>query len=281
MIAFRRTGSTSYVHRLRLPHPHAGGISAAPGSVAPAAAAEAATGLWLAQLETGRLPRVAAPGLGSGMFGAWQRGDAEVHAEQAALQADLASGQLHAGPTVATRPELAPSGVSGPGAAMLPTAAVPLPPPAPKLGGTAGIQGVFDDLWKVGVGGEEEEEEEEASASSEEGAGEQVSPRAPFTLQTFSALTPSENEDGFSFAHPVIMCSCACTATEACVLCLALVFAPSTGLAWLSVLGAHVCASNEYSKACMHILWVAHRLQERANHLPPCRSCPQTCSCLV
>lgn len=36
------------------------------------AAEEAATGSWLTDLESGNLPRIAAPGLGEGWFGAWQ-----------------------------------------------------------------------------------------------------------------------------------------------------------------------------------------------------------------
>ncbi len=37
------------------------------------AAREAATGAWLAEFESGALPRVAAPGLPHGLFGAWQQ----------------------------------------------------------------------------------------------------------------------------------------------------------------------------------------------------------------
>lgn len=36
------------------------------------AAEEAATGSWLTDLESGKLPRIAAPGLGESWFGAWQ-----------------------------------------------------------------------------------------------------------------------------------------------------------------------------------------------------------------
>ena len=39
------------------------------------AAQEAATGAWLAEFESGALPRVAAPGLPHGLFGAWQQPD--------------------------------------------------------------------------------------------------------------------------------------------------------------------------------------------------------------
>ena len=39
------------------------------------AAEEAASGSWLKQLESGKLPRIAAPGLTQGWFGPWQEED--------------------------------------------------------------------------------------------------------------------------------------------------------------------------------------------------------------
>ena len=45
------------------------------------AAKEAATGAWLAEFESGALPRVAAPGLPHGLFGAWQQLDGAENAE--------------------------------------------------------------------------------------------------------------------------------------------------------------------------------------------------------
>jgi len=39
------------------------------------AAEEAATGSWLQELESGNLPRIAAPGLSHGWFGPWEEED--------------------------------------------------------------------------------------------------------------------------------------------------------------------------------------------------------------
>lgn len=56
---------------------------------AAAAAAEASSGLWLAELESGALPPVAAPGLERGLFGAWAAAGGEaVAAVRAAPAAD-------------------------------------------------------------------------------------------------------------------------------------------------------------------------------------------------
>ena len=46
---------------------------AAANTAARAAAEEAATGAWVRELDSGAEPRIAAPGLSHGVFGAWSR----------------------------------------------------------------------------------------------------------------------------------------------------------------------------------------------------------------
>jgi len=60
------------------------------------AAKEAATGAWLAEFESGALPRVAAPGLPHGLFGAWQQPDGLANgADGLPMQATSPGGMCH------------------------------------------------------------------------------------------------------------------------------------------------------------------------------------------
>ena len=62
--------------KLDLCHSRAGGEALeAVSTAATEAAKQAATGAWLAEFESGDPPRVAAPGLPHGLFGAWQQVD--------------------------------------------------------------------------------------------------------------------------------------------------------------------------------------------------------------
>ena len=60
------------------------------------AAKEAASGAWLAEFESGALPRVAAPGLPHGLFGAWQQSNGtEDAADGLPMQASSPGGIRH------------------------------------------------------------------------------------------------------------------------------------------------------------------------------------------
>ena len=48
-------------------------------NAAMAAAEEAASGAWLAELQSGRLPKALAPGMPHGVFGAWQEQGKSLH----------------------------------------------------------------------------------------------------------------------------------------------------------------------------------------------------------
>lgn len=61
-------------------------------AAATSAAVEADSGLWLAQLQSGKLPRVCAPGMQCGAFGGWTADVGQVLQEQRALQREMEQG---------------------------------------------------------------------------------------------------------------------------------------------------------------------------------------------
>ncbi len=68
------------------PHVELGDASAASSSQAAIAAREACSGAWVHELESGLMSRVCAPGLSSGIFGAWAQAST-ADSDQAAAAA--------------------------------------------------------------------------------------------------------------------------------------------------------------------------------------------------
>ncbi|KAG2484118.1 hypothetical protein HYH03_017069 [Edaphochlamys debaryana] len=163
-----------------LPYMPGGGVAVL-GPPGPAAA-EASSGLWLAQLEAalgggggggGALPAVAAPGLGEGLFGGWAAADGGATAPAA--------------------------GATTPPAAVLPPLPLTTPggervtPLAEALAGPrAGLAGTFADLWlepelAAAVGNEDEESAAETAAAAEADGGAAPSRRRGGVLAELDA----------------------------------------------------------------------------------------------
>eukprot|EP00877_Chromochloris_zofingiensis_P011877 jgi/Chrzof1/6943/Cz02g04140.t1 len=152
-----------------------------------AAAQEAASGLWLQQLESKELlPRAVAPGLSRGVFGSWAIED-EAYEQAAAEQAAAAA----SAPTTATAKPVEQV-TSAPDTTLQPPQLPMLQPHAPPLGAapepspspanampfkaTASASGrgghsIFDGLWMLHPDADQEpseEEEEEAEGEAED-----------------------------------------------------------------------------------------------------------------
>ena len=75
-----------------------GEASAASSSQTAVAAGEARSGAWLHELKSGQMPRVCAPGLGSGIFGAWAAADDEHEAAGKCVASSLLEGCVCSAP---------------------------------------------------------------------------------------------------------------------------------------------------------------------------------------